>query len=196
MLTDRKRKYAEARVAGLNQADSARVAGATGTNVKSYSFRWERDPDVIAHRQRLIDSGELPKVKSPTTNKKGAVKKKAPTKKAAPAKSAVKKKATPKKVNAEGETTVDTPSVSVPEIETPPKMTQDDFKCPLDYMRHVMNDRVEDPKLRLEAANRLATYTVAKPGDKGKKESQREKADQLSSTGRFSAAPAPLRAVK
>ena len=194
MLTDRKRKYAEARVAGLNQADSARVAGATGTNVKSYSFRWERDPDVIAHRQRLIDSGELPKVKSPPTANKKVVAKK----KASPTKSAVKKKATPnkKKVNAEGETTVDTPSVSVPEIETPPKMTQDDFKCPLDYMRHVMNDRVEDPKLRLEAANRLATYTVAKPGDKGKKESQREKADQLSSTGRFSAAPAPLRAVK
>jgi phage terminase small subunit len=66
---------------------------------------------------------------------------------------------------------------------------------PLEFMRQIMNDLVADPKLRLDAAKALAGFTIAKPGEKGKKE---EKADAAKSaaTGKFASAPAPLRAVK
>lgn len=67
---------------------------------------------------------------------------------------------------------------------------------PLEFMRQVMNDLEADPKLRLDAAKSLAAFTVAKPGDKGKKE---ERADAAKSAGKkFGATPPPghLRAVK
>lgn len=66
---------------------------------------------------------------------------------------------------------------------------------PLEFMRQVMNDLQADPKLRLDAAKSLAAFTVAKPGEKGKKE---EKADAAKSAGKgkFASAPPPLRAVK
>lgn len=71
----------------------------------------------------------------------------------------------------------------------------DRFECPLDYMRHVMNATQEDPKLRLDSAKALAAYTVAKPGDKGKKEERQERAKEAAN--RF-AAPSPpkLKSVK
>ncbi|SSU22408.1 phage-like protein [Acinetobacter baumannii] len=67
---------------------------------------------------------------------------------------------------------------------------------PLEFMRQMMNDLEADPKLRLDAAKSLAAFTVAKPGDKGKKE---ERADAAKSAGKkFGATPPPghLRAVK
>ena len=67
---------------------------------------------------------------------------------------------------------------------------------PLEFMRQVMNDLEADPKLRLDAAKSLAAFTVAKPGEKGKKE---ERADAAKSAGKkFGATPPPghLRAVK
>lgn len=66
---------------------------------------------------------------------------------------------------------------------------------PLEFMRAMMNDLEADPKLRLDAAKALAGFTIAKPGEKGKKE---EKADaaKAAGKGRFASAPAPLRAVK
>jgi len=71
------------------------------------------------------------------------------------------------------------------------------FKCPLEYMRSVMNEIEEDPKLRLDAAKALASYTVSKPGEKGKKEERQAAADKVASgSGRFGVAPAPLKVVK
>lgn len=67
---------------------------------------------------------------------------------------------------------------------------------PLEFMRQMMNDLEAEPKLRLDAAKSLAAFTVAKPGDKGKKE---ERADAAKSAGKkFGATPPPghLRAVK
>lgn len=61
---------------------------------------------------------------------------------------------------------------------------------PLAYMMGVMNDPEADPKLRLEASKALAAFTIAKPGEKGKKEQQQDAAKQ-SNAGRFG-----LRAVK
>ena len=65
---------------------------------------------------------------------------------------------------------------------------------PLEFMRQMMNDLEADPKLRLDAAKSLASFTVAKPGEKGKKD---EKAEAAKQAGRkFGATPPPLRAVK
>lgn len=66
---------------------------------------------------------------------------------------------------------------------------------PLEFMRQMMNDLEADPKLRLDAAKSLAAFTIAKPGEKGKKEEKSDAAKQAGK-GRFASAPAPLRAVK
>jgi len=66
---------------------------------------------------------------------------------------------------------------------------------PLEFMRNMMNDLVADPKLRLDAAKALASFTVAKPGEAGKKDQKADAAKQAGK-GRFAAAPPPLRAVK
>ena len=65
---------------------------------------------------------------------------------------------------------------------------------PLEYMRRVMENETEDPKLRMEAAKTLASYLHAKPGEKGKKEQRQEAAEKMAS--RFSpSAPPKLVAV-
>lgn len=51
----------------------------------------------------------------------------------------------------------------------------------LDFMRSVMNDNGEDMRIRLDAAKALASYTVPKPGEKGKKEQKEERARQAAS---------------
>ena len=55
---------------------------------------------------------------------------------------------------------------------------------PLEYMRQVMQDAEEDPRLRLEAAKALASFTIAKPGAQGKKEQQKDAA-RKAAEGRF-----------
>ena len=66
---------------------------------------------------------------------------------------------------------------------------------PLEFMRSMMNDLEAEPKLRLDAAKALAAFTVAKPGEQGKKD-QKAYAAKQAGQGRFAAAPPPLRAVK
>lgn len=66
---------------------------------------------------------------------------------------------------------------------------------PLEFMRKMMNDLMADPKLRLDAAKSLASFTVVKPGEAGKKDQQADAAKQAG-LGRFASAPPPLRAVK
>ncbi len=66
---------------------------------------------------------------------------------------------------------------------------------PIAFFKSVMNDLAADPKLRLDAATRLAQFTIAKPGEKGKKE-EKAAAAKSAGTGKFASAPAPLRAVK
>jgi phage terminase small subunit len=68
------------------------------------------------------------------------------------------------------------------------------FEDPLEFLRHVTNDSAEDPRLRLDAAKAWASYTVPKPGEKGKKEEKADAAKKVA--GRFSAAQAPIRMVK
>ena len=68
-------------------------------------------------------------------------------------------------------------------------MDGDDLPAPLRFMRDVMNDTREDPKLRLDAAKALAAFTVAKPGEKGKKELKQEEAEKVASRFAPSAPP-------
>ncbi|HCT7937109.1 terminase small subunit [Pseudomonas aeruginosa] len=66
---------------------------------------------------------------------------------------------------------------------------------PLEFMRQVMNDLEADPKLRLDAAKSLAAFTVAKPGEKGKKEERQEKAEEAGKSSRFGLRKGHLKAV-
>lgn len=84
------------------------------------------------------------------------------------------------------------PKVEKPpkEVAPPPTPTVADGDDPVAFMRAMWQNEEEDPKLRLEAAKAHAAFTVAKPGEKGKKE-QKQEAAEKTSTGRFG-----LRAVK
>jgi phage terminase small subunit len=68
---------------------------------------------------------------------------------------------------------------------------------PLKFLANMMNNLEAEPRLRLDAAKALASFTVSKPGEKGKKEDKAEAA-KVASKGRFAAAPPPehLRVVK
>lgn len=65
---------------------------------------------------------------------------------------------------------------------------------PLDFLINVMNSDA-DLKIRLAAATAAMPYTHAKMADSGVKDLA-QAAAKKASTGRFAAAPAPLRAVK
>lgn len=57
---------------------------------------------------------------------------------------------------------------------------------PLIFFEKVMNDTEADPKLRLEAAKALASFTVAKPVEGGRKEQRDKKAADVMNGGKFS----------
>jgi phage terminase small subunit len=65
---------------------------------------------------------------------------------------------------------------------------------PLEFMRTMMNDLEAEPKLRLDAAKALAAFTVAKPGEQGKKD-QKADAAKKASAGRFGQSAPPRLAV-
>ena len=52
---------------------------------------------------------------------------------------------------------------------------------PLKFLVGVMNDAEADPKLRLDAAKAIASFTIAKPGEKGKKEQKDDEAKKVAS---------------
>lgn len=66
---------------------------------------------------------------------------------------------------------------------------------PIAFMTAMMNDVEADPKLRLDAAKAKAMFTIAKPGDVGKKEQKEKDAGKVAG-GRFSPAKPPLSVVK
>lgn len=152
MLTKYKRLYAQGRMLGKNQTDSAIYAGCSVKTAAQAASRYEKDPDVIGYLLRLR-AGEPEDNPAPKPAKPKAEK---PPKEVAPA-------------------------------PTPTVAEGDD---PVAFMRAVWQNEEEDPKLRLEAAKAHAAFTVAKPGEKGKKEQKQEEAEKTAS-GRFG-----LRAVK
>ncbi len=196
-FTAKKRLYVEARLSGKNQQDSAVAAGYAAAYAKQAGYRLERDPDVQLAFARYKAQGkiDLPKdpppkseavSKTPSKTKQKAVKPPelpddsaklpdwasmlAPSPNKKPAKNMEKK----------------TPKTAPPAIET------DD---PLEFMRLMMKDAEEDPRLRLEAAKQLAMFTVSKPGEKGKKEVQVDAAKEVAKKFR-SVAPPVMKLVK
>lgn len=150
MLTQKKRLYAEARMAGLNMTDSAIAAGCPEKTAQPAGSRYEKDADVIAYMERA----NAPKPAEPE------------------------------------------PIAAVQPAQAPPEPPKIPlrFEDPLEFLRHVTNDSAEDPRLRLDAAKAWASFTVAKPGEKGKKEEKADAAKKVAS--RFSSARAPMRMVK
>lgn len=145
-LTNRKRLYAEARLAGKGQKDAALAAGCPEKSAKQAGYEMERDPDVKAAMSRTVAVQERQKTAAAEAD---------------------------------------------PDTHIPAKA--DD---PLEFMKQFMNDLNADPKLRLDAAKALASFTVSKPGEKGKKEQVQEAAEQVAS-GRFGLRkPGQLKAVK
>lgn len=144
-LTEQKRRYAAARLAGAPKKQSAIEAGYSERTASQAASRLEKDPDVLAAMGRMVAVAEKPKAAPPVADPD-------------------------------------------PHIPAP----ADD---PLQFMRNMMNDLAADPKLRLDAAKSLAAFTVAKPGEAGKK-GQKADAAKQAGQGRFAASPPPLRAVK
>ena len=144
-LTEQKRRYAAARLAGAPKKQAAIEAGCPEKTAAQAASRLEKDPDVQAAMGRAV---------------------------------AVEQKRK------------DEPAID-PNPHIPGQAGD-----PLEFMRSMMNDLEAEPKLRLDAAKALASFTVSKPGEKGKKEQVQEAAEQVA-TGRFGLRkPGQLRAVK
>lgn len=93
-------------------------------------------------------------------------------------------------------TAVKAAAKSAPPVGDPDPYIPQAAEDPLEFFKGMMNDLEADPKLRLDAAKALASFTVSKPGEKGKKEQVQEAAEQIAS-GRFGLRKSgPLRAVK
>lgn len=165
MLTRQQKLYAEGRAAGLQKKLAAIAAGCPEGTASQAASRYERNPEIQAHMAR---HGLKPVAKPVTKVKPEPIK----------------------------ETPV-TPEVDEQPAQETPKEDADPrrYSCPIAYMQDLVNNDLEDPKLRLDAAKAWATLTVAKPGEKGKKETQKEKAEEVAA--RFAPASAPkLKAVK
>lgn len=138
-LTEQKRRYALARVAGLPKKRAAMAAGCPEKTAAQAASRYEKDPDVQKAMERKHEAMEAAQMPDPD------------------------------------------------KTEIPPRAADD----PLEFMRQMMRDIEMDPKLRLDAAKALAGFTLAKPGEKGKKEQDQDRADKVLSKGRFTASPSP-----
>ena len=150
-------------MSGKNQKQSALYAGCPAASADVSASRYERHPEIIALLSRMT-GGDKPESK-PESKPVKAEKQTAVVK--------VKPPAPPPEV-----------FQKTPVAAVAVDMDGDNLPAPLRFMRDVMNDVQEDPKLRLDAAKALAAFTVAKPGEKGKKELKQEAADNVKH-GRF-----------
>lgn len=157
-LTPKKKLYAESRMAGINIKDSAIAAGYSEDTARQSGSRLEKDVDVRRYMGR-IDAAEPKPKQDPEPKPKAEPK---PEPKAEYVKPAGR---------------------PAPEVAPIPlsESAQKQYANPLKFFEAVMNDPSEDPKLRMEAAKNLAAFTVAKPGDKGKKEQKLEDAGKIAS---------------
>ena len=81
----------------------------------------------------------------------------------------------------------------------PPEMlkaaTAGSDQDPKQFLLNVMNDDLADPRLRMDAAKALLPFVYQKLSEGGKK-NERLNSAKRAGTGKFSAAPPPLRLVK
>lgn len=154
MLTHQKRLYADARMQGKNRTQAAISAGCPAGTARQAGCRYEKDQDVVAYFARHGFDPKSPQEK-PVREKK---------EKAAVVIERVEPEPEPEPVKAEyvGRT----------------GRVYDD---PLDFLKDVVNDQMEDPKIRLDAAKSWASYKHAKPGEVGKKEQKLKEAEKTAS---------------
>lgn len=183
LLTKGKKAYAKARIKGMSQTQAAIAAGYSDKCAKQTGYKLARDPDVLAYMDGLASIN--PEIKPP---KQGRVKKE------------IEKVVSQKEESCSFETEVKAPEVEHKkdafENAKEPKKSKMLETDPLAILTEIMNDRAASEKDRIEAAKALALYTLGNPKgvQGGKKDMQREKAKEAA--GKFSPAPAPLKAVK
>lgn len=195
MMTEKQKLYAKARLKGLNQTQSAIAAGYSPATARQAASRLEKDPAVLAHMDRLSRSGDIPEPVKPVKQKP------------------IAKAENPKSEQSQivGKT-VDTIIVdeiyqgeklkaavvsaaedraAKPEQKSEPTDSKNTADLdPLEFMRELVGDLNEDPKLRLEAAKALAPYLHAKKGELGKKEARAEDAGKVAK-GKYASAGVP-----
>jgi len=167
-LTGKKQKFAEAKARGLSNKDAAIRAGYSASSAAAQGSRLAKDPDVVAHLNR--------KAKAKSTRKATPPVKEAP----------VDQRQPPREPDALDEEA----AIAAFDWEQATR-----FSDPKAFLKAVMNDMETEPKLRVFAAKELMPYFHRKLGDTGKKEERKDAASKAAS-GRFAAAPPPLRAVK
>lgn len=167
-LTAKMRKFAQAVVSGLSNKDSAITAGYAEKTAAQAGAKLAKNPDIISYIEKLKADKKL------TSDTQ-------------------KVKSEQEKVKPENFIEV----VSVERIE--PEVEQangqfvgrDDIAVggvddPLEYLKKVWTNELEDPDLRLKAAQAAMPYVHGKVGTKGKKESQKDEArDIAGGAGKF-----------
>ena len=169
-LTQKMRLYVEARLSGKNQKQSALYAGCPAASADVSASRYERHPEIIALLSRMTEEETRPA-------KKAKAEKSLPVAKAKPDSQRHEKPPEP------------SPEVFQKKPVAAVAVDCEDLPAPLRFIANVMNDIKEDPKLRLDAAKALAAFTVAKPGEKGKKEMNQAAAERVASKFAPSAPP-------
>lgn len=151
-LTSKKKKFADALLAGNTQKNAAVIAGYSETSASQAGSRLCKDQDVEAYIKRVRaakSSISTPKQVSQKVN--------------------IHEPKVNKKVNkTDGNVKSDLTSVNAENIGA--------FSDPKDYLLHVMNDELEEPRLRIDAAKSLMPYVHGKVADQGKKEAKQERA--------------------
>jgi phage terminase small subunit len=169
-LTSKKRAFIVAVREGASNKDAAIAAGCSEKTASAAGSRLAKDSDVVRELHKL--DALFPVNAAVKPDVKASVKTAKPER--------------PVRVS---------PAVAPrTEPKTSPSIVVDDD--PLSFFKSMMADEEMDPKLRLDAAKALASFTVSKPGEKGKKEQVQEAAEQVAS-GRFGLRkPGQLRSVK
>lgn len=164
MLTKQQKMYAKGRCEGMSKRAAAIASGCPVATASQQASRYERNHKVVDHMIRL--GMNISPITAPPEGERR------------------------KRVYPPNQTLID----AALKIEERSKVVSSkEFTCPLDYMLHVMNEVQEDPKLRLDAAKALASFTITKPGEKGKKEERQDAADNVAGLGRFGVSKAPKR---
>jgi phage terminase small subunit len=169
-LTSKKRAFIVAVREGASNKDAAIAAGCSEKTASAAGSRLAKGPDVIRELHKL--NALFPVNADVKADVKTSVK------------------------ASKSERPVRAPAVAVLRTECAARPSIDGDEDPLSFFKSMMADEDMDPKLRLDAAKALASFTVSKPGEKGKKEQVQEAAEQVAS-GRFGLRkPGQLRAVK
>lgn len=174
MQTGRKFLYAKARAEGKNITEAAIAAGCPEKTAAQAGSRYEKDPDVIAFWKRSgVDIETLPR-----RNRE----KKKPAK---PVREKIQRPVVDEKP------ADDRPDFDPLDMAIPAQPDGD----PLKFLETVMNHVETDPRLRVDAAKALASFKVAKPGERGKKGEAEDRAKKAAN--RFAPVAAPgLKVVK